>query len=301
MIHMEEYLDTKSDTSVNKRNIKKKRDKSNIAKCSEATQFKQDGFAAFLDYHLRLANAVCNRRSGYYPSTYFYADMNAGPGHNDSVDIPGSPVIFLDAVKQVSTTKNYNMKHETYFIEQNTEYTDRLKTTINMLNSNSAIINGNHKEELIPICNKLKVKTLGLIYHDPNGEISFDTLKKVFFNKRGYTHTIDLLIRVSATTLKRDRTRHPKLKDKHKSLSEYIKEINKTTWLIKKPEENDKFQWTFIFGTNYANMNAYKKKGFFRLETEEGQEILKKLDFTKKELDEMNKNISEDELSGTEN
>jgi hypothetical protein len=105
---------------------------------------------------------------------------------------------------------------------------------------------------------------------------------------KGYGH-----YRYIATSIKRVRCKWPE----KKTLHEYIEGINKKVWLIKKPEDKDMFQWTFLFGTNFANLDDWKKEGFYSLNSSEGMEILRKLDCTKYELEVLKKfDITKQEL-----
>jgi three-Cys-motif partner protein len=251
------------------------KNKNTIAKCSSATPIKQEGLAHFLNYHMDLTKAVLTKHS-YYPDTYVYIDTNAGYGYNDGAI--GSPLIFLEKARAK------NMKHEAHFIELNSEYTDILQNKLSEIDETGFVHNGDHAEILPKLCKGLRKDTFGLIYHDPNGVPSFSMLSNDVFKSN--TRKLDLLIRVSATGIKRKRTANPG--NNNKTLADCIKSIPKSTWLIYQVKDKDPWQWTFLFGTNYAKLSAYQSAGFYRLDSDEGQEMLQKLSLTKKELDDLN-------------
>jgi len=87
---------------------------------------------------------------------------------------------------------------------------------------------------------------------------------------------MEILIYLSATIIKRI------YEQTGKRLSDYLAEIGKEYWLIRKSAIKDKFQWTFLLGSNTDIFGDYRSIDFYRLESEKGQKILSKLDLTAK-------------------
>jgi len=62
-----------------------------------------------------------------------------------------------------------------------------------------------------------------------------------------------------------------------------MREIGKEYWLIKKPIKSDKFQWTFLLGSNSDIFKDYKKIDFLRLDSVEAQKFFPILELTAKQ------------------
>ena len=54
--------------------------------------------------------------------------------------------------------------------------------------------------------------------------------------------------------------------------------VGKKQWLIREPI--GKHQWTFMLGTNWKKFPEWKKEGFYRIDTEEGQRVFRRLNWT---------------------
>jgi hypothetical protein len=59
------------------------------------TRRKEEGFSVLLQDCLSLSKGGAARQFNYW-----HIDLNAGCGFNHEVGIPGSPVVFLDAVER---------------------------------------------------------------------------------------------------------------------------------------------------------------------------------------------------------
>jgi hypothetical protein len=92
---------------------------------------------------------------------------------------------------------------------------------------------------------------------------------------------MDVLIRCPSTTIKRVRSAFPERYNQ--TLEESLQEINKEFWLIRRPNRRDRFQWTFLFGTNWEDVKNWKKLGLFRVDSADGQAILKEASYTRTE------------------
>ena len=68
-----------------------------------------------------------------------------------------------------------------------------------------------------------------------------------------------------------------------KFLLDYMQEIGKKYWLIRKPDKFDRLEWTFLLGSNTDIFKNYKKIDFFRLDSDEAQKFFPKLNLTSKE------------------
>jgi hypothetical protein len=117
-------------------------------------------------------------------------------------------------------------------------------------------------------------KELGLVFIDPSGnKPDLGTLKYITQMRP----KMELLLYLAATNIKRE------FGYTNKYLSDYMREIGKEYWLIKKPIKGDKFQWTFLLGSNSDIFKDYKKIDFLRLDSAEAQKFFPILELTTKQ------------------
>lgn len=245
---------------------------------------KQDDFRSLLSLHVDLVDKMTGESDKQWKRYYTYIDMNAGPGcYNGLI---GSPLVFLDKIEQTS------IPYRGIFIEQ--EMVNARELGLHVLNRQLrgyvAVLNGNHDAILrggfAPDGFAFDRPTFGLLYHDPSGSVpAFDLLAAI--SRRPEYKFMEFMIYLSATNIKRVR-RCDETKDraaKVKLLTEYLQAINKSTWLIRKPQ--GKHQWTFAIGSDWKRFPDWKSRGFYRVDSPEGQDTLKHLTYTTDELDAM--------------
>lgn len=240
---------------------------------SQHTKTKQDHFYSVLEVHIKIAKHVQERHKSWIDKEYFYADICAGDGGNDIAD--GSPVIFTRLQKE------YGLNCKPYFIDHNPLTMGKLSRKVD--NKDAKWICDGHENVLPKIAPSSNM--IGLLYFDPNGDPSNDypnLLSDFYLNK--FTSRIDCLLYFSATTIKRV-LKAPGTK-RDWDLMEDIRRISKDHWLIREP--CGKSQWSFLLGTNWPDFPKFKKIGFHRLSSPEGQNTLKRLNYTSKEISENN-------------
>ena len=71
-----------------------------------------------------------------------------------------------------------------------------------------------------------------------------------------------------------------------KLLYEYMGEINKKYWLVRRPLRYDKFGWTFLMGSNSDIFKTYKSIDFHKFTSKEAKSFFPILNLSKKQRQE---------------
>mgnify|MGYP001609185368 CR=1 FL=1 len=241
---------------------------------SETTRQKQDGFEKLIKHHINICLSIFNKP--YIENkTYQYIDTFAGPGKcNDNLD--GSPLVF----KRIALDCSVNIAPP-YFFELDKSHAHNLQ---NEIGDFGVVQVGNSKE----LVHKLTGSSnqYGLAYLDPYGgeDLYYDAIESAKVLAYKYPK-LDIVLNVNATSIKRPRgAGHHDI-----FLIDMLDSISKQDWIISEPY--GQHQWAFAIGTNWADWAKWEKAGFFKLESEDGQEILTILNFTKNENPEVEKLI----------
>ncbi len=268
---------------------------------SDYTVPKMEVLSKIFDMHFMITQAVIKK----YPSfrrKYRYVDMTAGKGHVPYSDIVskvdkihtlewagrslihngkllGSPLVFLT----IAESEKVQISYYADFIDANKDNCQELDEAVRNhagLNNwqeitTKVFLHNNKYEQVIPelftFCDD---KELGLVFIDPSGsKPNLETLKYVTQMRP----KMELLLYLAATNIKRE------FGYTHKYLSDYMQEIGKEYWLIKKPIKGDKLQWTFLLGSNSDIFKDYRKIDFLRLDSAEAQKFFPKLELSAKQ------------------
>ena len=134
--------------------------------------------------------------------------------------------------------------------------------------------NSEYQDSLPKLLPSGNSKELGLLFVDHSGDLpNFDAIKYVTKMRP----RMEVLIYVPARTIKR--LYHLT----GKSLLDYMAEIGKKNWLIRKPVKWDNMEWTFLLGSNTNIFKDYKDIDFYRLTSKEAQYFFPKLNLTSKQ------------------
>lgn len=232
---------------------------------STATIAKQASLGFFLNVHISICDAIAAKWRK--PRCYYYVDMNAGCGRNEQEGCDGSPLVFLKAATAL------RMPYKAWFIEKEKRNTEDLEAALDHL-PDWIICRGDHNDIVPEVIKEIPNYANGLFYTDPNGIPSFGLLSSISQIMR--VSRMDILIRYAASGGKRAGYK----------LADCIAKIDKKFWLVQEPSSNDKWQWTFLLGTNWTKFPEMERIRFYRIDSDRGRAILDRLNYTKEELEE---------------
>ena len=240
----------------------------------EETPFKQKDFKVLLQHHINICSIVI-KKNAWASQAYRYFDMFGGPGiiHENGETIKGSPVIFLDVIRESS------LFYWADIVEQDVATFSDLSSVlhspqIRLHHGNSQMI---YTKFLMP-----SRKQYGLLYLDPDmSESGFDlsfTIAKDF--SIAYP-MLDILFYISANNIKRIASAKGT-----PNLQARLEPIKKSSWVIRTLKT--KFQYTFLIGTNFSRPFEWAGKGFHDVNSMNGKAIFDRANFTKDELKKKN-------------
>lgn len=97
---------------------------------------------------------------------------------------------------------------------------------------------------------------------------------------------LDILLYVSANNIKRiagaRRLQPPEGAKDTPCLVDRLESIQKRDWIIR--TLRDKFQYTFLVGTNFKGPFDWRGRGFYDVKSSQGQHILDKANYTKEQV-----------------
>lgn len=247
---------------------------------SDSTPRKIEHLKKIMAMHLNISWAVINRGRSWANRSYHYMDLTAGKGETPD-GLPGSPLVLLNQINELGHTGPFAMD----FIERESENIGQLETRIAdavkqlRLTDNSTIrFHNNPYEEIIPQLMEFgDSRQFGLAFVDPSGNAPHLESLKLISEKRP---KMEILIYVSATNIKRA------YQYSGMHLSDYMAQVGKRYWIVRKPISWDAHKFTFLLGSNTELFKNYRSIDFYRLDSPEGEEIFERLEYTRDELQE---------------
>lgn len=174
------------------------------------------------------------------------------------METTGSPSVFLE------TAKDIEIPFRAWFIDIEANNTTLLKARLGE-SDNFDILTGDNRLIVPRIAEKLPKYAYGLIYADATNVPDFDLLG--YISRLPNLKRFDILIRYSASMVKR--TRHLTGME----MNDYLKQIDKKYWIIRDILPGDKWQWTFLLGMNWPDMNEWTSQRFYKINSKKGKEI----------------------------
>lgn len=167
-------------------------------------------------------------------------------------------MVFLE------TAKDIEIPFRAWFIDIEANNTTLLKARLGE-SDNFDILTGNNRLIVPRVAEKLPKYAYGLIYADATNVPDFDLLG--YISRLPNLKRFDILIRYSASMVKR--TRHLTGME----MNDYLKQIDKKYWIIRDILPGDNWQWTFLLGMNWSDMNEWTSQRFYKINSEKGKEI----------------------------
>jgi hypothetical protein len=240
------------------------------------TEIKILHFSKIIAMHLAITKAVINKNRNTYKKYYHYIELTAGKGYTPD-GRKGSPIVFLEEAE----CSLENIQFIADFIECEPKNISELQFSLESISkeknwkANSWNFHCGKYQDEIPLLLNGKSNELGLVFIDHSGDLpDLKTLQYI----AELRPKMEVLLYLSSTNVKRS------LPYTDIRLVDFIKNIGKDYWLVRKPFNWDKHKWTFILGSNAPNLfKNYKSINFYQLESQLGQTILEKLNFTEKE------------------
>ena len=219
----------------------------------------------------------------YKHKPYYYVDLNAGSGKPSAGrDLSGSPLLAAEILHDKYGDNSYEMiciEEDEDNLLQLKEHMLRYDADLLVNLNRIKFIHGDNNEHIKDIIAGMNRSGKGLVFHDPNGAPTWELMKSF----QGLPEQVDTLLYVAANrsvkavhraSQKKGWGFKPRLKD-------IMEVMDKKQWLIRDP--SSAHQWTFLLGTNWTGIKDWKKKGFYRLETEEGHRAFHRMDLTRLE------------------
>lgn len=230
----------------------------------DSTEWKERGLGAAFYINLTISKKM-------EWSTYYHFDLNSGSGHNEEIGCIGSPLAFLQAVKETS-----HKKVQAHFVDKNKE---SVKKLIPKIDKNWFCHFGDNASFVSVIPEIIKDKpqfAIGSILCDPNGtQIPFYELSKLLAKYM----RLDIIINWSATSFLRTR-KSSICKTDNPSISDLPELFNKKYWLIRKPQSKHKF--LLLVGRN-IKVQPHNNLHFYDMESTQGKQIVYECDNTRAE------------------
>ena len=234
---------------------------------SDITEFKQRGLEAAFTVNLKVFQAKFKGRF-----RYFHFDLNCGSGTNEDFGCIGSPIAFIRAAESAGVNDYF-----AGFCDINEQHLEALQGHKEIgENDQCFMFHGPNASlieaipEIIEARGEKPKYAIGMILADPNGtEVPLEQMEWL----SRICPRMDIVINWNSTQFKRD---FGAFGQGRPTLDGAMRRLRKAHWLIREPVKA--WQWTLVIGRN-VEVGDHKALGFYRLESEKGQEIFDRCGF----------------------
>jgi len=244
----------------------------------EETPRKMDHLRRIFSWHQLAASRAIANTKDWNSDVYEYIDLTAGKGVVPVLNEPGSPLVFLECV----VDRGPMFRFKATLFEQSAKNAKELAVNLQDYSTSQGV--GIESVEIACLDYKSGLRLrygdvddrcFGLVYFDPTGNPpDLESLKHMSCMRPKY----ETLLYVSSTAVKRA------FASTGLRLSDIIAGAGKAFWLIREPIKSDKFQWTFLLGSNSNIFDKdYKKIKLVRVNSDKGRAILEAMSYTKDE------------------
>lgn len=248
---------------------------------------KLDDFRGVADIVLKRAFGALDTYANWR-RPYCWVDLTSGPAldplPNGKV-LEGTPIIAMDRLMERHT--RYGIPFEATFFEQHAGRYQSLATVLRDRYGTDGrppayfdVIHANSYDYLERMAQPTALPgTLGAFVYDPTTQVDFDFLAEIAAIP--HLRRYDLLVYVSATSIKRPRNLPTSYDTDRRTLIERLQTIPKRKWIVRKPSGPS--EWSWFIGTNDPKFPVWTQRGFFDIATPAGRAVIEHMDMTRHE------------------
>lgn len=216
-----------------------------------------------------------------------WVDLTSGPGVDvfpGGAAVEGTPIIAMDTLYDAK--QRLGIPFEASFFEQHVDRCDDLERELRarygppIPQGDYEVMNADSRQYLPQIVSSRHLNgTLGAFVYDPTEQVDLDFLAEIASspNRRRY----DLLVYVSASSIKRPRNLPAHYRTDRRTLVERLQAIPKQKWIVRRPSGPS--EWSWFIGTNDKDFPVWHQRGFFDIATPAGQAIIDQMNLTHEE------------------
>lgn len=249
---------------------------------SRATIDKQRCIASALSIGLQIADSFASKQA-WGRFNFWHFDANAGCGWNNSVDVPGSPIVFHAMADEYLS----HMQRQAFFCDINDAALHDLQNRLARNRShleNSFLFHGDNEEALevfaerIAACERKPEKAIGCVIVDPNQYWNRNSkgegppVRSVQGFSRRFPK-IDLVLNLNTRLYKLAKA-HP-WGNSWPCPRDVLAGLNKKHWLVKRTQVGGN-EFLLAVGRN-TETGDHRRIGLHKLESLDGEEIISRV------------------------
>ena len=241
-----------------------------------------------------VASIVVNRAMGAlrtYPNwrrPYAWIDLTSGPALDcfaDGATLEGTPIIAMDTLRDGRA--RLGIPFEASFFEQDPGRYASLERELCArygppipAGDDYETIHGDSRRWLDKMIDAAHLTgTLGAFVYDPTEQVDLELLADIARSPNRSRY--DLLVYVSASSIKRPRNLPLGFRTDRRTLVERLQTVPKRKWIVRRP--SGKSGWSWFIGTNDPRFPVWTQRGFFDITSPEGEAIIDQMNLTEVE------------------